>query len=62
MCILDGSVSLGDGSGNEQVLTAGDVAFVPKGAQYKWTSSEFVRKFYCSFTPAESVAASTAAE
>ena len=62
LCILAGSVTLSDGAGNDQVFSAGDAAFVPKGANYKWTSTEFVRKFYCIFKPAEAVAASTAAE
>lgn len=62
MCILDGSVTIGDGNGNDQVFSAGDALFVPKGAAYKWTSTEFVRKFYCIFKPVESVAASAAAE
>ena len=62
MCILEGSVTMSDGAGNEQVFKAGDVAFVPKGAPYKWKSDEFVSKFYCIFMPAEEAQASNAAE
>ena len=62
MCILDGTVTMSDGAGNEQVFKAGDVAYVPKGAPYKWKSDEYVRKFYCIFMPVAAAAASDAAE
>ncbi len=62
MCILDGSVTLSDGAGNDQVFGAGDAAFVPKGAAYKWKSDEYVRKFYCIFMPSTAAVAENAAE
>lgn len=62
MCILDGSVTMSDGAGNEQIFKSGDAAFVAKGAPYKWKSDEYVRKFYCIFMPSESAAATNAAE
>ncbi len=62
MCILEGAVTLSDGAGNDQVFRAGDAAFVPKSAPYKWTSDEYVRKFYCIFLPGVAAAATNAAE
>lgn len=62
MCILQGSVTLSDGAGNDQVFRAGEAAFVPKGAPYKWKSDEYVRKFYCIFMPAAVAEATNAAE
>lgn len=62
MCILEGSATLSDGAGNDQVFKAGDAAFVAKGAPYKWKSDGYVRKFYCIFMPTEVAAASNAAE
>ncbi len=52
MCILEGSVTLSDGSGEDKVIRAGEAAFVPLGTSRKWKSDEFVRKFFCIFTPA----------
>jgi len=57
MCILDGSVTLSDGAGDDQVFNAGDAVFVPEGAPYKWKSTEYVRKFYCIFMPTAAVKA-----
>ncbi len=62
MCILEGSVTMSDGAGNEQVFKAGDTAYVPKGAPYVWKSTEYVKKFFCMFMPKEAAAASNAAE
>lgn len=62
MCILEGSVTMSDGAGNEQVFQAGEAALVAKDAPYKWKSEEYVRKFYCIFLPPEVAAASNAAE
>ena len=62
MCILDGSVTMSDGAGNDQVFRAGDTAFVPEGAPYKWKSDEYVRKFYCIFMPSAAKVAKNAAE
>lgn len=51
MCILEGEMTLSDGAGNDQVFKAGEAAFVPMGAPYKWVSNEYVRKFYAIFLP-----------
>ncbi|MGO1117289.1 cupin domain-containing protein [Rhodovibrionaceae bacterium A322] len=51
MVILEGEARISDGAGNEQKFKAGEVAFVPKGAAYKWQNDEFVSKIYCTFEP-----------
>ena len=51
MCILDGVATISDGAGNDQVFKAGETAFVPRGAQYKWKCDVPVTKIYCDFSP-----------
>ncbi len=51
MCLLEGSVTLIDGAGEEHVFQAGDAAYVAKGAECGWRSTEYVRKFYAIFEP-----------
>lgn len=51
MCILEGSVTLTDGDGNEHVFAAGDAAYVRMGTRCSWKSTEIVRKFYAIFEP-----------
>lgn len=51
MHVLEGSVTLSDGSGREETFVKGDTCFVPKGATAGWSSDADVRKLFCSFTP-----------
>jgi hypothetical protein len=51
MMITKGVATISDGAGDDQVFKAGEAAFVPKGAQYKWMNDEPVSKIYCAFTP-----------
>jgi len=48
MVFLDGTVTLSTPDGKSQTFKAGDVALVPKGTAYKW-SSDRARKFWVSF-------------
>jgi uncharacterized cupin superfamily protein len=48
MVFLDGEVTLSTPDGKSQTFKAGDVALVPKGATYKWTSGR-LRKFWVIF-------------
>jgi uncharacterized cupin superfamily protein len=48
MVFLDGNVTLSTPNGKSETFKAGDVALVPKGAAYKW-SSDRTRKFWVSF-------------
>ncbi len=57
MHLLEGSVTLEDGQGNEQTFRAGDTFLVPLGAPNGWKSTEHVRKIYCSFQPRAAAAA-----
>jgi uncharacterized cupin superfamily protein len=50
MVFLKGSVSLVEKNGREQKFEAGEVAFVPKGIEYKW-KSDTVRKYWVIFDP-----------
>jgi uncharacterized cupin superfamily protein len=51
MHIVEGSVTLSDGAGREVTFAAGDTCFVAKGATVGWSSTEPVRKLFCSFVP-----------
>jgi len=51
MHVLEGAVTLSDGSGREETFVAGDTCFVPSGATVGWASTVPVRKLFCSFTP-----------
>ena len=48
MVFLKGSVTLTTPDGQKEQFTAGDVALVPKGIEYKW-SSDATRKFWVIF-------------
>jgi len=48
MLFLDGTVTLSTPSGQSETFKAGDVALVPKGVAYKW-SSDRARKFWVIF-------------
>ncbi len=48
MLFLDGTVTLSTPSGQSETFQAGDVALVPKGVAYKWSSSR-ARKFWVIF-------------
>ena len=52
MCLLEGSVTLTDGSGTELPIKAGETVYIPKGAVCGWRSAETVRKFYSIYAPA----------
>ncbi|MDQ8697435.1 cupin domain-containing protein [Hyphomicrobium sp. LHD-15] len=52
MHILEGETTLIDGSGQSETFAAGDTVFVPLGAVTGWSSTQPVRKIFCSFTPA----------
>ena len=62
MHLLEGSVTISDGAGGEQVFKAGDTFFVPKGAMMGWKSTEYVRKIFCIFLEKEAAAQADAAE
>lgn len=51
MHILEGAVTLSDGTGREETFVAGDTCFVPHGATVGWTSTTPVLKLFASFTP-----------
>lgn len=51
MHILEGSVSLDDGSGRRETFVAGDTCFAPKGAIVGWESDVPVRKVFAIFSP-----------
>lgn len=48
MVFLKGTVTLSTPDGQQEVFKAGDVALVPRGIEYKW-SSDTVRKFWVIF-------------
>ncbi len=66
MHILEGSVTLTEGSGVIHRFKAGDTFFVPMGTLCDWRSTEDLLKIYCIFQPkvvdAQSGAKSEAAE
>jgi uncharacterized cupin superfamily protein len=49
MCLLEGSVTLTDGTGKAHAFRAPDCLLVPHGTVITWDSDEDVRKFYCIF-------------
>lgn len=49
MCILQGSVTIIDDAGNEELVQAGDVVLVPKGMRYQWKQGEYIRKYWVIF-------------
>lgn len=51
MHIVEGSVTLSDGTGRAETFTAGETCFVAKGAAVGWASEVPVRKIFFSFTP-----------
>jgi uncharacterized cupin superfamily protein len=57
MHILEGEVTITDGTGKSNTYKAGDTFLVPKGMIYQWDSVGTVRKIFCIFQPKESVAA-----
>jgi uncharacterized cupin superfamily protein len=46
MTIISGSVTLTNKKGKSETFTAGDVFFIPKGAQCTWHITETLRKIY----------------
>ena len=62
MHIIEGAVTLTGGDGRAQTFKAGDTLFVPLGASMAWSSTHYVRKFYCTFKPAVAVAQRAAGE
>lgn len=51
MCLLEGSITLTDGVGQEQHFAAGDTVYVPKDTLCGWKCTENVRMFYSAFQP-----------
>ena len=51
MHILQGSGSITNGDGVVFEFKAGDTFLVPVGMGYKWSSGEYVKKLFCSYTP-----------
>ena len=49
MCLLEGSMTLGERDGQARTFSAPDVLLEARGAITSWTSSENVRKYYCIF-------------
>jgi len=49
MCLLEGSVTIVDEAGHEELVEAGDVVLVPKGMRYQWKQEEPVRKYWVIF-------------
>ena len=49
MAILEGSVTIVDETGHEELVEAGDVVIVPKGMRYQWKQPEYVRKYWVIF-------------
>ena len=49
MCLLEGSMTLGEQDGTAHTFTAPDVLLETRGAITSWTSTETVRKYYCIF-------------
>ncbi|MBC6440168.1 MAG: DUF861 domain-containing protein [Rhodospirillales bacterium] len=57
MHILEGEVTITDGTGQATTYKAGDTFMVPKGMIYQWDSVGTVRKIFCIFQPKEVAAA-----
>ena len=49
MHVLEGSVTIVDDGGREQVFAAGDSFVIPKGTPCVWKQTEYMRKFYVIF-------------
>jgi len=52
MILLQGTAIITDDYGSEFNVNAGDTIYIPKGAAYRWKSTEYVRQIYCCFDPA----------
>ena len=46
MTVLEGSVTVTDGSGKAETYTPGNTFFIPKGTACIWEITETLRKFY----------------
>jgi uncharacterized cupin superfamily protein len=57
MHILEGEVTITDGTGQANTYKAGDTFLVPKGMIYQWDSVGKVRKIFCIFQPKAEAAA-----
>ena len=57
MHILEGEVTITDGTGKSNTYKAGDTFLVPKGMIYQWDSVGKVRKIFCIFQPKAEAAA-----
>jgi uncharacterized cupin superfamily protein len=44
--LLEGEVTITEGNGREQVFSAGDAFFIPKGTLCHWRADGYVKKFY----------------
>ena len=62
MHILEGSVTLTDGTGTQHKFGAGETFFVPLGAICDWRCEGYVRKIFCIFQPQAAAAQTAAAE
>ncbi len=62
MHLLEGSVTIGDGQGNDETFVAGDTFFIPKGAVVSWKSTEYVKKIFVIFIEKQAEAQASAAE
>ena len=49
MYLLDGSVTLIDAAGREEMFGAGDALLVPRGTRYTWKQTERLRKYWVIF-------------
>ncbi len=58
--LLDGSLTLIDGDGQEEIFHAGDAALIPRGMTVTWKQPDRLRKYYVIFDH-EADATSTAA-
>ena len=56
MHFLEGSVTMTGADGVAQTFKAGETVLVMAGAEMGWTSTHYVRKIYCSFTPTTALA------
>ncbi len=62
MHILEGEVTITDGTGKARTYCAGDTFMVPKGSIYQWDSVGTVRKIFCIFQAQESAMQAEAAD
>ena len=56
MHLLEGSVTITNGDGVARTFSRGDTFLIPKGMTYQWDSEEYVKKFFCIYEQAESLA------